>query len=92
MVGFQYWNNIIDSTTKVPFVTFPAAFRSVPARMFRNSLISTNFNRDDITKTIQAHTFKFGADYVFDPNLGGFFESNATPEIDFNDVRASLPT
>jgi len=94
MVGFQYLEQTSSTARpKFPLLPSPAAFRSVPARMFRNSLISHKFQfRDDITKTIQAHTFKFGADYVFDPNLGGFFESNATPEIDFNDVPSVITT
>ena len=93
MVGFQYWNNIIDSSTKVPFVTFPGGVSfgtstNVPQQSYQHKF---QF-RDDITKTIQAHTFKFGVDYVFDPNLGGFFESNATPEIDFNDSPSVITT
>ena len=93
MVGFQYWNNIIDSSTKVPFVTFPGGVSfgtstNVPQQSYQHKF---QF-RDDITKTIQAHTFKFGVDYVFDPNLGGFFESNATPEIDFIDSPSVITT
>ena len=39
--------------------------------------------RDDVTKTIGRHTFKAGVDFIYNPKLGGFFESNSTPEIDF---------
>ena len=34
-------------------------------------------------KTFGRHTIKTGVDFIFNPKLGGFFESNSTPEIDF---------
>ena len=84
LVGYQYWNNIIDSTAKVPFVTF-----------LGGSSFGTNVNvpqesyqrkwqfRDDITKTYGRHTFGGGVDFIYNPKLGGFFESNSTVEVDF---------
>jgi outer membrane receptor protein involved in Fe transport len=39
--------------------------------------------RDDVTKTVGPHTFKTGVDYIYNPKLGGFFESNSTLEVDF---------
>lgn len=83
-VGYQYWNNIIDSTDKVPFVTF-----------IGGSSFGTNVNvpqesyqkkwqfRDDVTKTWGRHTFGVGIDFIYNPKLGGFFESNSTVEVDF---------
>ena len=84
MVGYQYWNNIIDSSDKVPFVTF-----------IGGSSFGTNVNvpqesyqkkwqfRDDVTKTWGRHTFGAGVDFIYNPKLGGFFESNSTVEVDF---------
>src|SRR6266446_370619 len=84
LVGYQYWNNLIDSTTKVPLVTF-----------IGGSSFGTNVNvpqesyqrkwqfRDDITKTYGRHTFGAGIDFIYNPKLGGFFESNSTVEVDF---------
>ncbi|HJX82987.1 MAG TPA: carboxypeptidase regulatory-like domain-containing protein, partial [Candidatus Angelobacter sp.] len=82
-VGFSYWNNLIDSTTKVPLITFPSAQfgtnTNVPQQSFQ-----TKFQfKDDITKTVGRHTFKTGVDYIWNPKLGGFFEFNPTLEIDF---------
>ena len=83
-VGYQYWNNLIDSTDKVPYVTF-----------IGGSSFGTNVNvpqesyqkkwqfRDDVTKTYGRHTFGFGVDFIYNPKLGGFFESNSTLEVDF---------
>ena len=84
MVGYQYWNNVIDSSDKVPYVTF-----------IGGSSFGTNVNvpqesyqkkwqfRDDITKTLGRHTFGAGVDFIYNPKLGGFFESNSTVEVDF---------
>jgi hypothetical protein len=82
--GYQFWNNIIDSTLKVPLVTFPGGSSfgtntNVPQESYQRKF---QF-RDDITKAIGRHTLKFGVDYIYNPKLGGFFESNSTPEIDF---------
>src|SRR6266403_963949 len=84
MVGYQFWNNLIDSKDKVPYVTF-----------IGGSSFGTNVNvpqesyqrkwqfRDDITKTFGRHTFGAGIDFIYNPKLGGFFESNSTVEVDF---------
>jgi hypothetical protein len=81
--GFQYWNNLIDSTKKVPLITFPSAQfgtnTNVPQQSFQ-----TKFQfKDDITKNVGRHTFKTGVDYIWNPKMGGFFEFNPTLEIDF---------
>jgi outer membrane receptor protein involved in Fe transport len=82
--GYQFWNNIIDSTVKVPYVTFPGGSSfgtnvNVPQESYQRKF---QF-RDDVTKTIGRHTFKTGIDYIYNPKLGGFFESNSTLEVDF---------
>jgi Carboxypeptidase regulatory-like domain/TonB dependent receptor len=82
--GYQFWNNIIDSTLKVPLITFPGGSSfgtntNVPQESYQRKF---QF-RDDTTKTFGRHTLKFGVDFIYNPKLGGFFESNSTPEIDF---------
>jgi outer membrane receptor protein involved in Fe transport len=84
LVGYQYWNNIIDSTDKVPYVTFIGGSSfgtnvNVPQQSYQRKF---QF-RDDITKTFGHHTFGAGFDFIYNPRLGGFFESNSTLEIDF---------
>src|SRR5882762_5503276 len=85
--GYQYWNNIIDSDTKVPYVTFNNVSEwfgtnvNVPQQSYQRKF---QF-RDDITKTLGRHTLKGGVDYIYNPKLGGFFKSNSTLEIDFLD-------
>jgi hypothetical protein len=82
-VGFQYWNNLIDSTTKVPLITFPSAQFGTNTNVPQNSIQRKYQFKDDLSKTIGKHTFKTGFDYIFTPFLGGFFEFNPTLEIDF---------
>lgn len=84
LVGYQYWNNIIDSSVKVPFVTFIGGSSfgtnvNVPQQSYQRKW---QF-RDDLTKTVGRHTFGMGADFIYNPKLGGFFESNSTLEVDF---------
>ncbi|HVJ04755.1 MAG TPA: carboxypeptidase regulatory-like domain-containing protein [Candidatus Saccharimonadales bacterium] len=83
--GNQYWNNIIDVTTKnAPYITFASGEWfgtnvNVPQQSFQRKWQW----RDDITKTIGNHTLKAGFDYIWNPSLGGYFSSNSTLEIDF---------
>jgi outer membrane receptor protein involved in Fe transport len=84
LVGYQYWNNIIDSTAKLPLVTFIGGSSfgtnaNVPQQSYQRKW---QF-RDDITKTYGRHTFGAGVDFIYNPKLGGFFESNSTVEVDF---------
>ncbi len=84
LVGYQYWNNIIDSTLKVPLVTFIGGSSfgtngNVPQQSYQRKW---QF-RDDFTKTYGRHTFGMGIDFIYNPKLGGFFESNSTLEVDF---------
>jgi outer membrane receptor protein involved in Fe transport len=98
--GFQYWNNVINTNTRAPLFTFPSggSANCGPG----GSCFGTNANvpqqsyqrkyqfRDDLTKTWGNHTFKTGADYIWNPILGGYFEFNSTLEIDFADDPKNL--
>src|SRR5437867_3562993 len=84
LAGYQYWNNIIDSTLKVPLVTFIGGSSfgtngNVPQQSYQRKW---QF-KDDISKTYGRHTFGVGVDFIYNPKLGGFFESNSTLEVDF---------
>jgi outer membrane receptor protein involved in Fe transport len=87
--GFQYWNNLIDSTTKVPLFTFPNNIQfGTNTNVPQNSIQRKYQFKDDVSKSIGKHTFKTGVDYIWTPFMGGFFEFNPTLEIDF----AKLPS
>ena len=89
--GYQYWNNLIDSSTKVPNVTFPNTINfgtniNVPQESFQRKW---QF-RDDISITRGKHTFRTGFDYLWEPQLGGFFEFNPTPQVIFIDLPSKI--
>jgi len=92
--GWQYWNNLIDSTTRAPLVTF------LPTS--ENISFGTNGNvpqqsyqkkwqfRDDISFTQGKHGMKFGVDYLWEPQLGGYFEFNSTLALEFQDLPSTI--
>src|SRR5437588_4086677 len=85
-IGYQYWNNIIDTESKVPLFTFPTGMSfgtnaNVPQQSYQ---VKYQF-KDDLSITRGNHTFRTGVDYVWERKLGGFFEFNPTLELDFND-------
>ena len=89
--GFQYWNNLIDSTTRTPYFLFPDGTSfgtniNVPQKSSQHKF---QF-RDDISWTHSVHTLRAGVDFVYEPQVGGFFENNPTPEFDFFDTASNL--
>lgn len=82
-LGWQYWNNLIDSTTRAPLITFPDAQFGTNTNVPQNSIQRKWQFKDDVTKTLGQHTLRAGVDYIWTPMMGGFFEFNPTLEIDF---------
>ena len=83
-VGYQYWNNVIDSTQKLPTVTFASneyfgTNGNVPQQSFQKKW---QF-KDDLSVTHGRHNFKMGIDFLHEPTLGGFFEFTPTPSVTF---------
>jgi hypothetical protein len=92
-VGFQYWNNLIDSHTRTPYFTFPDGVSfgtnvNVPQKSSQHKF---QF-RDDLSHTLAKHTLRMGVDFVYEPELGGFFENNPTPEFDFFATASTMLT
>jgi outer membrane receptor protein involved in Fe transport len=86
-VGYQYWNNLIDTEKKVLTFTFPTGITfgtntNVPQQSYQ---VKYQF-RDDLSIVRGNHSFRTGFDYLWEPKLGGFFEFNPTLEIDFLDL------
>jgi Carboxypeptidase regulatory-like domain/TonB dependent receptor len=82
--GWQYWNNLIDSATRAPLVTFPGGAQfGTNTNVPQNSIQRKWQFKDDVSKIVGKHTFKAGIDYIWTPFMGGFFEFNPTLEIDF---------
>lgn len=84
-VGYQYWNNLIDSKISAPLVVFPSASFGTNTNVPQQSFQRKWQFKDDISKTIGKHTLKAGVDYIWNPVEGGFFEYSSTLEIDFAD-------
>ncbi len=84
--GYQYWNNVIDTTNKVPTFTFPGGITFGTNTNVPQESIQKKWQfRDDLSIGMGNHSFKMGVDYLWEPQLGGFFEFNPTLEIDFFD-------
>jgi len=81
--GFQYWNNLIDSSISAPLVTFPSASFGTNTNVPQQSFQRKWQFKDDVSKTFGKHTFKAGADFIWNPVEGGFFKFSSTLEIDF---------
>src|SRR5882762_7111642 len=81
--GYQYWNNLIDSHISAPLVIFPSASFGTNTNVPQQSFQRKWQFKDDVSKTIGRHTLKAGADYIWNPVEGGFFEFSSTLEIDF---------
>src|SRR6185312_8500562 len=89
--GFQYWNNLIDSNGRTPLFTFPTGIEfGTNTNVPQNSIQRKYQFKDDIAKTMGKHTFKTGVDYIWTPIMGGFFESNPTLELDFNQLPSAI--
>jgi len=82
-VGYQYWNNLIDSKISAPLVIFPSASFGTNTNVPQQSIQKKWQFKDDFSKTIGHHTLKAGADYIWNPFEGGFFEFSSTLEVDF---------
>jgi hypothetical protein len=85
-VGYQYWNNLIDSSIRANNVSFGAGEYigtniNVPQQSFQKKW---QF-KDDLSINRGKHNFKVGFDFLYEPILGGFFENNPTPTISFFD-------
>lgn len=89
--GFQYWNNLIDSNTRTPFFTFPdgTSFGTNVNVPQKSSQHKFQF-RDDLSYSVGKHTFKTGVDFLYEPQVGGFFENNPTPEFDFYETASDI--
>ena len=92
-VGFQYWNNLIDSHTRTPYFLFPDGVSfgtniNVPQKSSQHKF---QF-RDDFSHSLAKHTLRMGVDFVYEPEVGGFFENNPTPEFDFFATASTMLT
>src|ERR1051326_8323580 len=81
---FSTFDNQILATTDLNTLTFTSGMGvgrngNVP----QQTLQKKHQFRDDLTYNRGNHGFKFGADFVYEPTLGGIFAFNSAPEYDF---------
>jgi hypothetical protein len=82
-LGYQYWNNLIDSSLRAPNIIFPNASFGTNTNVPQQSFQKKWQFKDDISKTVGRHTFEVGVDFINNPVEGGFFEFNPTLLIRF---------
>lgn len=86
--GYQYWNNVIDTSKLSPAtVNFPNGIYfgtngNVPQETYQKKW---QF-KDDLSITHGRQTWRMGFDTIYEPVLGGFFEFNPVPSFTFNDL------
>src|SRR5437870_1776623 len=84
-VGYQYWNNLIDSDIRAANFTFPDASFGTNGNVPQQSFQRKWQFKDDLSITKGKHSFKTGFDYLWEPVLGGFFIFNPTLTLTFFD-------
>ena len=82
-LGYQYWNNLIDSSLRAPNVIFPSASFGTNTNVPQQSFQKKWQFKDDVSRIVGRHTFEGGADFINNPVEGGFFEFNPTLLIRF---------
>jgi outer membrane receptor protein involved in Fe transport len=88
--GYQYWNNVIDSNNKVPYVLFPSASFGTNPNVPQQSIQAKWQFKDDVSITHGRHTIKTGFDFVTEPKLGGFFQTPSTLNVTFQDDPSTI--
>jgi carboxypeptidase family protein len=89
-VGYQYWNNLIDSNLRVPNFTFPNETFGTNGNVPQQSFQKKWQFKDDLSITKGKHTFRTGFDYLYEPVLGGFFIFNPTITFSFFDDPSTI--
>lgn len=85
--GYQYWNNLIDSNTRAPNLSFNngSEYFGTNGNVPQGSVQKKWQIRDDLSITHGNHNFKMGEDFVYAPFIGGFFEFTPTMTYSFFD-------
>jgi hypothetical protein len=81
--GYQYWNNLISTENYVPALTFPDLSTGTSGNVPQQTFQKKWQFKDDIAINHGQHSLKTGIDYLWEPWLGGFFLTSATPQISF---------
>jgi len=83
--GYQYWNNLISTNNYVPNLSFPDLATGTNGNVPQNTFQKKWQFKDDLAFSHGKHSLKAGVDFLWEPVLGGFFLTDATPVISFFD-------
>ncbi|HEY2016705.1 MAG TPA: TonB-dependent receptor, partial [Bryobacteraceae bacterium] len=83
--GYQYWNNLISTENYVTNLSFPDLATGTNGNVPQNTFQKKWQFKDDIAFNRGKHSLKAGVDYLWEPVLGGFFVTDATPVVSFFD-------
>ncbi|HUJ50679.1 MAG TPA: carboxypeptidase regulatory-like domain-containing protein, partial [Bryobacteraceae bacterium] len=83
--GYQYWNNLISTNSYVDNLSFPDLATGTNGNVPQNTFQKKWQFKDDIAFNRGKHSLKGGVDFLWEPVLGGFFLTDATPVISFFD-------
>jgi hypothetical protein len=86
--GYQYWNNVINTAKKSAFtINFPSGiYFGTNGNVPQQSIQKKWQFKDDFSVSRGAHSLKFGVDYTFIAELGGYFEFTPVPSLTFSDL------
>jgi hypothetical protein len=83
--GYQYWNNLISTNSYVPNLSFPSLAVGTNGNVPQETFQKKWQFKDDLAINRGPHAIKTGVDFLWEPWLGGFFITSATPQISFFD-------
>ena len=83
--GYQYWDNLISTNNYTTNLTFPDLVVGTNGNVPQQTYQKKWQFKDDLAFSHGRHSFKTGVDFLWEPILGGFFITDATPVISFFD-------
>ena len=84
-LGYQYWHNLINADKFVPNLAFPDLSVGTNPNVPQESVQRKWQYKDDLAINHGRHAFRVGFDYLWEPQLGGFFVTDPTPVVAFFD-------
>jgi hypothetical protein len=82
--GYQYWHNLISTNTPFTNLTFPSAVIGTSSSVPQENVQRKWQWKDDMAVEKGKHSFKFGVDYVWAPQIAGSLGA-ITPTVTFFD-------
>jgi hypothetical protein len=81
--GYQYWHNVIGANAPTTSLIFPSASIGTSANVPQENVQRKWQFKDDIAFEKGKHSLKVGVDYVYVPEVGGSFATDASAQVTF---------